>query len=117
MSYAFSLFAKENKHALLLDLKYNSIDVILFHGDQPLTMKCYHKGGASPRKLFITGEGSNIPGICELFEKRLNLKSEIINWSSPDGKSNIPACVYGMAQDISTDAGGVNLFMQDIIKN
>jgi cell division ATPase FtsA len=197
LSYAFSNFAKENEHALLLDLKYNSVDVILFHGNQPLTMKCYHKGleeiiienvsavlsigmnavykiftkycesgtdkdsivfeidssisemelkywelhemimcqmknfifmengikdqimnlqrdaKASPRKLFITGEGSNIPEICELFEKRLNLKSEIINWSSPDGKSNLPACVYGMAQDISTDAGGVNLFMQD----
>ncbi len=87
--------------------------ILMENGIKNQIMNLQRDARTGPRKLFITGEGSNIPGICELFEKRLNLKSEMINWPSPDGKNNIPACVYGMAQDISTDAGGVTLFTQD----
>ncbi len=189
LSSAFSLFSKEKEPALLFDMKYNSVDAVMFYGDQPITMKCYQQGieeiiidnisaflnigknevykiftrycestrnkdaavfkiesslsqmelkfweihemvmgqiknfilmengikdlimtlqrdaKTNPCKLFITGEGSNIPEICSLFEKRLNIKTEILTWPSPDGKSSIPATVYGMAQEISSDMG------------
>jgi len=195
LNSAFSFFSKENEYVLLLDIKYNSIDAILFYGDQPVSMKCFQLGleeiiiksisavlsigmnavykiftqycesgrdrdsivfktdssiseielkywelhemimgqiknfilmengikdlimnlqrglKANPCKLFITGEGSNIPDICELFEKRLNIRSEIRTWPSPNGAGNIPATVYGMAKDISIDAAGSSNFM------
>ena len=189
---AFSEVAKENEHVLLIDLKFNSTDVIMFNGDQPLKMKCYKQGldkivieslssmlnvgrnaaivylrkyyghskdkdaeiigkdelpgysiglkcwefheivmgqmknfifmengicdlateqqralQAAPRKLIITGEGSRIPEIDELFENRLKVKCEIINWASAGFNGNMPATAYGMLRAIASDAGAI----------
>jgi len=79
--------------------------IFMENGVKDLVMDLHRDVKTSPSKLFITGEGSNIPEICVFFEKRLNIKSEIRTWPSPDGKSSIPGTVYGMAQDISINAG------------
>ena len=41
---AFPEFANEGEYVLLIDLKYNSTDIVMFRGSQPLAMKCYKQG-------------------------------------------------------------------------
>lgn len=187
---AFSESAAENEHALLIDTKYNSTDVIMFQGDQPVAMKCYKQGldrivvesissmlnvsrndaityldrycrhsedkdteivgkdelpafsaglkwweiheimmgqlrnfifmqdgindlvtrfqrdlRATPQRLIVTGEGSRIPEINELFENKLKVKCEPMNDTYQLFGRDIPATAYGMAQSIASDLG------------
>ena len=191
---AFSGAAAENEHVLLIDLKYNSTDVIMFQGDQPLAMKCYKQGldgiiieslssvlnidsadaiaclkkyyknsndrdaeiigkdelpacsmglkcwevheiimgqlknfiemdggignlvirlqrdlHASPRKLIITGEGARIPGIDELFETKVHVKTETKKRISPHTNGSMQTTAYGMALTIAREAGAAIL--------
>lgn len=38
-----------------------------------------NRAGKSPQKLFLTGGGSLFPGLCEIFEKEINVKTTVWN--------------------------------------
>jgi len=191
---AFSEVAVENEHVLLVDLKLNSTDVIMFQGDQPLGMKCINQGldrivteslssilnieksdalaclekyyqnfsdkdaeiigknelpactmglkcwemheiimgqlknfiemeggigrlvtrlqrdlRNGPRKIIITGEGACIPGIEELFENRIHIRTETKKWISPHADGRMHTTAYGLALTIAHDTGATIL--------
>jgi hypothetical protein len=84
--------------------------IFMENGINTLVTKLQRTLGAAPRKLIITGEGTRIPEIQELFETKLNIKCEIKNWGSAGLNGNIPATAYGMLRKIASDARTANGF-------
>jgi hypothetical protein len=71
----------------------------------PLLTKWYMRNQAIPGRLILTGEGACIPGITEIFQDALNVKTEVLKWSFSYLNHRIPPTAYGMAQMITRDAG------------
>ncbi len=92
---AFSEVTGENERTLLMDLKCNSTDVVMFQGDRPLALKCYRQGIddiiiRTLSSVFNIGEGEVISYLRKYYRYHREKDAEII------GKGELPNCPMGL---------------------
>ncbi len=92
---AFSEVTGENEQTLLIDLKCNSTDVVMFQGDRPLALKCYRQGIddiiiRTLSSVFNIGEGEVISYLRKYYRYHREKDAEII------GKGELPNCPTGL---------------------
>lgn len=92
---AFSELTGESEQALLMDLKCNSTDVVMFQGDRPLALKCYRLGIddiiiRTLSSVLNIGEGEVIGYLRKYYRYNREKDAEII------GKDVLPNCPMGL---------------------
>jgi cell division ATPase FtsA len=92
---AFSGAAEQNQHVLLVDMKNNSTDVIMFQGDQPVRMKCYKQGLESIlieslSSVLNIDRADAIACMKKYYQNSGDKYAEII------GEDELPACSMGL---------------------